>query len=468
MGYHLNVKVVSLGKGDSVIAKAAYNGREKFVEQRTGETKDYTRAADRPVASFLYVDPKAPPEFSNRESAWNAIDAAATRKDAQLALNFIVAFPHQLTDQQREFIVKDFAREEFLRKGVMADIQIHRPDIQGDERNHHAHILVSMDRVGPGGVGERVFTWDDKEKNLAHWRQRWAARGAKELRKAGFSVEADRWAVGYLDLDRQRQAARERGDLAYAETLNRQPTKHRGPAVDAMQRKGKQTDRGQINSESVTAAQEILKLKAELAQIEKEIRREEIERGTQPRPPQDAPEHLQGTPAQIWTAIHGSDSAKAFAAALDEQGIALAVVTKEEADRSQRAAAFAKELGRFASAFRENEIVAVDERANVYRLSERTTGSTFGDTQRYLRTLERSTLHGIEDTRDYMRARADDEDRSRKDRDRTAHRLQGIGNIFDAGDSEDTHLKETVLDRTERRTIENERAASRPRNTRDR
>src|ERR1017187_494753 len=46
---------------------------------------------------------------------------------------------------------------------------------------------------------------------------------------------------------------------------------------------------------------------------------------------QDAPDHLRGTSAEIWLAYHRSDNAKAFAAALDEKGIALAVVTKDEA-----------------------------------------------------------------------------------------------------------------------------------------
>ena len=53
-----------------------------------------------------------------------------------------------------------------------------------------------------------------------------------------------------------------------------------------------------------------------------------------PEPEPPVPEKLKGTAAHIWTAWHQSDTAKAFAAAINEQGIDLAVVTKQEAARS--------------------------------------------------------------------------------------------------------------------------------------
>src|SRR5580693_1841205 len=108
MGYHLNVKVVSRGGGQSVIAKGAYNAREKILEERTGETKDYSRAQDRPLWSGIFAGKDAPEWAQDRAQLWNAADRAEKRKDAQLAYNFIGSLPHQLTDQQREYIVKDF------------------------------------------------------------------------------------------------------------------------------------------------------------------------------------------------------------------------------------------------------------------------------------------------------------------------------------------------------------------------
>jgi len=272
-GYHLNVGVVSRGQGQSVIAKAAYNAREKLTEERTGEVKDYTRKQDRAVWSGLFVDKAAPAWAHDREKLWNAADAFEKRKDAQIAYNVIASLPHQLTDRQREFIVKDFAREQFLRRGVAADVHIHEPSAQGDDRNHHVHMLVSMREMTPEGFGKRrVLTWEDREQNLARWRELWAERCARELEKAGHTQEAERWREGHRDLEHQRRAALERGDTAFAETLkDRQATKHRGPAVDAMERRGKTTERGEQHRETVTAQQETAKLKRELAVIERQI-----------------------------------------------------------------------------------------------------------------------------------------------------------------------------------------------------
>ena len=59
-------------------------------------------------------------------------------------------------------------------------------------------------------------------------------------------------------------------------------------------------------------------------------------------------------------------------------------------------------------------------------------------------------MPGIEEARDYMRTRADEEHRSGKQRDRAAKSQLGLSDVFDAGASEDEYLKETILDRVER------------------
>jgi hypothetical protein len=130
--------------------------------------------------------------------------------------------------------------------------------------------------------------------------------------------------------------------------------------------------------------------------------------------PQDAPEQLRGTSAEIWLAFHRSDNVKAFAAALDDKGIAHAVVTKDEDERSRTDAAEAKEKGSYAPIYREHEIVAIDDRAFVYRLNERTTGSSFGNLQSHLRMLDRSTWQGIDGTRQMMHDRAAEYDAAAK------------------------------------------------------
>lgn len=126
-----------------------------------------------------------------------------------------------------------------------------------------------------------------------------------------------------------------------------------------------------------------------------------------PEPEPPLPENLRGTAAHIWTAWHQSDTAKAFAAAINEQGMALAVVTKQEATRSHMDAEFAKALGNHATRYREGEIVAVSANAEVYKLNERTTGEGRFQVEKFLARLDRSNLKGVEATKQMMHDRAE-------------------------------------------------------------
>lgn len=283
MGYHFTGSAVSRGQGDSMVAKAAYNSRASIMEVRTGELKDFSRHRDKPLASFVFVNA---PELREPGTLWNFYDAHETRKNAITGLNFVGALPHQLTDQQREFIVKDFMREQFLRKGVASQADIHRPDRRGDDRNFHVHILTSVRAVSGDGLGERVFTYADKEKDLERWREKWADRCARELEKAGYKTEAERWRYGYLTNAQQREKALQRGDMEWAEEKAGQATHHLGPKASAMERRGEKSDRGDLNR----AAREINGLRKERDAVDKEIRAEQEKLASPPKTPEDARE----------------------------------------------------------------------------------------------------------------------------------------------------------------------------------
>jgi hypothetical protein len=312
MGYHLQADIVSRAKSQSMVAKAAYNSREAITEERTAELKDFSRMRDKPLASFVFV---SDPELRDAGKLWNFYDAQETRKNAQLGYSFIAALPYQLTDEQREFMVKDFMREQFQRKGVAAQADIHRPDRQGDDRNFHVHILASMREVGKDGLGEKVFTWADRQKNLSRWREAWAERGARELEKQGFSVEAERWRYGYLTNPQQREKALQRGDIEWAEIKALEATHHLGPAASEMERRDEQSDRGDLNR----AAQNINDLNAERAAIDGHIAEEKAKLDRPPKTPEEARERADAMTDHIGQGMRGIDEATRRNAFLDAQ-----------------------------------------------------------------------------------------------------------------------------------------------------
>jgi MobA/MobL family len=427
---------ISRGKGQSAVAKAAYNAREAIRDERTGQMKDFSRNKDEVLFSGIFVDPKrnAPAWAQQRAELWNAASAAEKRKDAREAQEIILNLPHELTDQQRRYMLTDFVREQITRStGRVADVNIHTAPKHGDDRNIHAHILMSVRAIGQDGFGERLP--EVTPEQIAQWKEKWAERGAKELRKAGFEIEADRWAVGHHTLERQRQAALERGDLAYAETLNREPTKHLGPQVAAMQRKGVETERGNIYRDTVEHNADLAALKRELTQIEKLIAAEQ----TRPEPSPwekheahlaalaaaeglhkdfgrgaheaaeriSAPEDLNNTAARIWEACQRSDNARSFLAALKDSGLLVARATKEEARVSEIDNAIAEREGKYRPVYREGEILIVNELANVYRLSPHTASEAWRDIRKFMETLDPKAALSIEATKQIMQDRAE-------------------------------------------------------------
>ena len=131
---------------------------------------------------------------------------------------------------------------------------------------------------------------------------------------------------------------------------------------------------------------------------------------TRREPSPAMPEELKGASRHIWKAYHGSRNPQDFIAALDKHKIVLAAVTKDEAGRSHRLSAFARQIGNFAPSYREGEIVAVTERGRVYQLNRRTTGEERADIEKFLKPLDRTSLQGIEATRETLRARVEQRD----------------------------------------------------------
>jgi len=250
--FHLSAKVVSRGAGQSAIAKAAYNARDKIRDEQTGKLKDYTRAAG-VVFSAIYAPKDAPAWARDRQTLWNEVERGEKRKDAQLAREITVALPHELTAEQRRQLLTDFVREQFLRKGMVADVNIHAPGGKGDDRNHHAHILLTMREIGPDGFDPmKGRDWNSRAQ-LQAWREAWERTQNRYLERHGHDARVDRRTLE-------------------AQGIDREPTTHLGPHAHAMeQRKGVETERGAIHRDTFTAAQETAKLKRELAAVMRQI-----------------------------------------------------------------------------------------------------------------------------------------------------------------------------------------------------
>jgi hypothetical protein len=96
---------------------------------------------------------------------------------------------------------------------MVADIALHAPGREGDERNHHAHILLTTREIGPEGFTTKNRDWNAVEV-LEGWREAWARDSNAALERAGIEDRVDhRTLVAQRDEALElASAARERGD----------------------------------------------------------------------------------------------------------------------------------------------------------------------------------------------------------------------------------------------------------------
>jgi hypothetical protein len=283
--YHFAAKAVSMGKGESAVHRAAYHARTQLVDERNAkDTRDYAEKGDL-AWSGIFAPKDAPDWTRDRNQLWNRAEKAERQANGQPARNIELALPNELTRQQQTRLLTDFVREQFARKGMIADANLHSDyDADGvrragvspsEPRNDHAHILLTMRRLDGGMFAKTKIDareWNSKE-SLAAWREGWAKAGAKALQKAGFEVEAQRFVVGHLTLPEQRQAALDRGDAAWAEQLDREPDVKQGAAVSQMEARGQTTERGETRRAVFNRNAERGALRAEAEIIDLQLER---------------------------------------------------------------------------------------------------------------------------------------------------------------------------------------------------
>jgi len=134
--------MISRSQGRSATAAIAYRVAERIEDRRTGLTFDYAARGGVDHTEILAPD-HAPDWVRDRSELWNRVEESETRKNSQVAREVRVALPAELTHAQRVELVRDFAREQFVDRGMIADIALHAPGRDGDDRNHHAHILLA-------------------------------------------------------------------------------------------------------------------------------------------------------------------------------------------------------------------------------------------------------------------------------------------------------------------------------------
>ncbi|EMF8934397.1 MobA/MobL family protein [Salmonella enterica] len=185
--FHMSAQTITRSKGHSSVAAAAYRHGEKLTDEHTGEIHDYSKKKG--VSDSVILIPQgADQRFLKPEYLWNTIEKSEKRKDAQLAREFNIALPVEMTDEQKKALAIDFCQEHFVKNGMIADIAFHKLDSD----NPHFHVMLTTRQLTPDGAGfgQKVREWNGKEQ-LEAWRKGWADTANEHMQKAGIDARID-------------------------------------------------------------------------------------------------------------------------------------------------------------------------------------------------------------------------------------------------------------------------------------
>lgn len=252
---HFDISIRSLGTNAPAVTGAAYISCSKLFSEYRGQTENYTYKQRELVHSEIMLPGNAPREYFDRQTLWNSVDMFEKQCTAQVARRIVMALPREIPMEQNIEMVREYCQKNFVDKGMCCDFAIHDPDPPG--HNPHAHVMLTMRSIDEHGKwmpkckkvydldqnGERIRLpsgrWKSHKENLHDWND----KGNAELWRESWEAIQNR----YLE----RNDRTERVSLRSLEDqgIERQPTVHMGPAVTAMERKGIETNIGNLNRE---------------------------------------------------------------------------------------------------------------------------------------------------------------------------------------------------------------------------
>ena len=254
--YHFSVRHVSRGKGQMVVASAAYISGQRIYDGYYNKIHDYTSKSG-VVFTEILTPEYVPERMTDRETLWNEVEHVERNNKAQLAYSFDIALQNELTLEENIRLAKEFCQEQFVVCGMIVDLAVHegKSDNEEEPDNPHFHVLAPIRPFTEEGIwgnkqrreyildedgnrvkdakGKDMFNavsttgWNDPEL-LKEWRRAWTEKVNGKFQECHMAARIDH------------RSYKEQGiDLI--------PTIHEGYEVRAMEKKGIKTVIGELN-----------------------------------------------------------------------------------------------------------------------------------------------------------------------------------------------------------------------------
>lgn len=271
--FHLSTKAIKRSEGRSAVAAAAYRAAAALTDETQNRTFNYEKKKNNVVKSECFIIRDGQKIAIDRATLWNEAERSEKRKDARTAREIIINLPHEVDDEHRELLVNQFTELLAKRYNVAIDYAIHRPDRQGDQRNHHAHILLS---TRTAELKNNKICFNEKallelsNSKLTKLNQPLTKDQITTIRSDYAALTNELFLSLGIDERIDHRSNAEQGKAAL-------PTKKLGHQATAMERKGERTTRGDYNRQIKRINAELEKERENERQLTAELNNAVIE-----------------------------------------------------------------------------------------------------------------------------------------------------------------------------------------------
>lgn len=147
--HHLYSKI-SRGTHTCAVATAAYRSGSRMTLRAKNYGKDTYEEyvfdfSRKPGIGYSAII--APKEIEgkvyDRQVLWQNVEDADISFDADLAREFTLSLPEELSTDQNIDLIKEFVSTSFIKRGFIADVNYHNDHLN----NHHLHILCPLRQI---------------------------------------------------------------------------------------------------------------------------------------------------------------------------------------------------------------------------------------------------------------------------------------------------------------------------------
>lgn len=263
--FHLSIQLIKRSSGRGAVAAAAYRAGQKLSDEQFGLMQDFTHKGV--VFEEILLPEHAPARLKDRETLWNEVERIEKRSDAQLAREINIAFPREMTLDEMKECARDYIKENFVSKGMIADWAIHNGE--PEQPNPHFHVLLTVRGFTEKGEWDKksrsVFKLDENGNKIpmidtVTGEQKVRVRKGKGTEKLwvrenrpvndwGEHTKAEEWRASWAEhANRYLNQEHKIDHRSYKrQGIDIIPTIHEGYAARKMEKDGKTSERCEIN-----------------------------------------------------------------------------------------------------------------------------------------------------------------------------------------------------------------------------